>query len=387
MKATVDGKSLQRGLELVAGALETRSTLPVLATVHMTARQTQPPLTAGMLQLYTTDLEQAIVVDVPADVTEPGERCVGGSKLIQVVKELAGAELRLSHDGKGSETGIQIRTTSGRWSINGFGAEDFPVLASLSDGDAIMVKAETLASALKSTAFAASHDEVRYVLNGLRLRVHGKQAWLAATDGHRLVELELPLEKGLEGDQRDVIIPSAAVRSLLTLLRGRQDAQLHLRGEIVNNLDVVVEGGRLSARLVEGVFPNTDAIFQGSQGRETIARLATADLVAALRQAFVMADERSHSTRMTFGATTLTLKSATGDQGEAEIELPITWQGKPAEVAIGVNARYVLDWLEFAPERITVAMKDATSPLLFNGQETEGGGKTAPAYVVMPLRI
>jgi len=376
MKATIDHKALRDGLELVASALGQQRTLPVLGMIRVTANREQ-----GGLQLHTTDLEQALVTTVPAVVERDGEYCVNGAKFVQVVKELPGPVVLSRETDK---TSVTLRSGSVRCSIVGLGAEDFPALSKLEETTPIVVKAELLAQAIRNTQFAVSKDEARYALNGIRFLLSGKQAILAATDGHRLVDTALPLEKGWDGEKREIIVPKGALKSLLAIVKGHQDVELRLTGSY---LDVVAEESRLSARLVEGQFPNIEAVKPKRSAERPEATLSSKALKTALRQASLMAEERNHPAKLTFETGKLTIASSSADAGDAEIVVPdIAWTGQ-APVTIGVNATYLLDWLELAPGEIVVSVKDAMSPLLLNGVPTPEGHKTAPEYVVMPMRI
>jgi DNA polymerase-3 subunit beta len=384
MKLTVEGKTMARALDLVRGALPAKSTLPIVGTVHLIARRETEPFDRGVLTLKTTDLEQAIRAEIPCAITEPGERCILGAKLIEVVKELAHYdELRLEGTGVG---GLQVRAKSGRWSITGLDPQDFPKVDPGETTATATVKAESLATAIRSVAFAASDDEVRFALNGIRVRIAPTRAQLTATDGHRMVELFVPLERGPEAPLPDIILPSNAIRGLLGLLKGRDVATLSLSR---NYLHVDVEGGALSARLIEGQYPNSDAVLTEARKREHHAVIAASDLARALRQASVMAEARNKPAKLEFGPEALVIRSQATELGEAEVITPLAWQAVPPResITVGLNAGYLLEYLGIVSGDLVIGVKDGMSPMFVTGKPTEDGQATAPDYVLMPMRL
>jgi DNA polymerase-3 subunit beta len=135
----------------------------------------------------------------------------------------------------------------------------------------------------------------------------------------------------------------------------------------------------LTARLIEGSFPNYDQVVPKAQPRRVV--VSRAALTAALRRVSVLAEERTRPVKFTLGPSSLRLSSYHPDYGEAEETLEVEYAGE--EVTIGFNSKYVLDALGTQEgERIMLELKDGTSPGVVRSFEGEGG-----LCVIMPMRI
>jgi DNA polymerase-3 subunit beta len=135
----------------------------------------------------------------------------------------------------------------------------------------------------------------------------------------------------------------------------------------------------MTARLIEGQFPNYEAVIpKGHPGKLVIARGA---LNSALRRVSVMAEERNKPVKLILGPAALRLSAASQDLGEAEETLDVDYAGE--EVTIGFNSRYVLDAISpVENEQVVLEFKDSLSPGVVRSAAEEGY-----CCVIMPMRI
>jgi DNA polymerase III subunit beta len=135
----------------------------------------------------------------------------------------------------------------------------------------------------------------------------------------------------------------------------------------------------MTARLIEGQFPNYEAVIpKAHPGRLTIGR---ASLAGALRRVAVMADERNKPVKVALAPGTLRLSASSQELGEAEEVLEIDYAGP--ELTIAFNSRYVLDALSpVAAEAVVFEFKDSLSPGVVRSTEDDGY-----CCVIMPMRI
>jgi DNA polymerase-3 subunit beta len=227
---------------------------------------------------------------------------------------------------------------------------------------------------LAQTSFAVSHDESRFALNGVLFMLQPKEARFVATDGHRLAVATRSVGQGLSGVTG--IVPRKAVTEILRVLGASEDVQVAITE---NQFVLQMPNFVMTARLIEGQFPNWEAVLpRAHPGRLTVKRAA---LAAALRRVSVMAEERNKLVRLTLAPGSLTLAAASHDVGEAEEVLEVDYTG--GEVAIGFNARYILDALgPMDREDVIFEFKDGLSPGLLRS-----AGDDRYSCVIMPMRI
>ncbi len=118
MKFKADRASLLKALAHVQSVVERRNTIPILANVMIAVRD-------NALSLTATDMEIAIVEDVPAVTLGPGACTAPAATLYDIVRKLPdGAEVELEHPG--GEAQLSLR--AGRYHTNlvVLPTDDFP---------------------------------------------------------------------------------------------------------------------------------------------------------------------------------------------------------------------------------------------------------------------
>ncbi|MGY8958294.1 MAG: DNA polymerase III subunit beta, partial [Alphaproteobacteria bacterium] len=204
---------LLRSLNHVQSVVERRNTIPILANVLIDARD-------GAINLTATDMDIAIVETGSTTVSAPGATTAPAHTLYDIVRKLPdGAQIDL--ETKAENDQLVLVAGRSRFTLATLPMEDFP---SMSAGDmphTFQIPASELRSLMDRTRFAISTEETRYYLNGIYL--HTTEAdgipvlRAAATDGHRLARVEMPLPVGAEG-MPGVIIPRKTVAELRKLI-------------------------------------------------------------------------------------------------------------------------------------------------------------------------
>ena len=93
MKLKVDRAALLKALAHVQSVVERRNTIPILANVMLAVRD-------GKLTLTATDMEIAVLEDVPAATSRNGACTAPAATLYEIVRKLPeGAEIDLDHPG------------------------------------------------------------------------------------------------------------------------------------------------------------------------------------------------------------------------------------------------------------------------------------------------
>jgi DNA polymerase-3 subunit beta len=364
MEVMLDRDAFLKGLQMVHNIVEPRQTLPILANVLMEAEGEAVRVTA-------TDLEVGARVAIPARVATRGAITVSARKLAEIVKELPTASLSLK---VGESAAVTMRCGGVSYRLVGMAPDDFPAVVPAAPPAWLSLEAGTLREMLAQTSFAISHDESRFALNGVLFVLQPKEVRFVATDGHRLAVATRGVGQGLSGVTG--IVPRKAVMEIMRVLGASEDVQIAITE---NQFVLQMPNFVMTARLIEGQFPNWEAVMPRSHpGRLALKRPA---LAAALRRVSVMAEERNKPVRFALAPGSLTLSAASHDLGEAEEHLVVDYAG--GELSIGFNARYVLDAL--APmehDDVLFEFKDALSPGVLRSAADEGY-----CCVIMPMRI
>jgi DNA polymerase III subunit beta len=365
LKATQE--KLLSVLQSVAGIVEKRHTLPILANVLV--RKTGPHL-----QFTTSDLEIQIRTNADMD-GDAGNftTTVGARKLIDILRTMP-SDQTVSLES--SQNKLVMKGGKSRFTLQTLPAEDFPLVQEApSFGPKFSVPQKTLKDLLNQVSFAMAVHDIRYYLNGILFVAEGKTLSLVATDGHRLAFASAQLD--VEVPRQEVILPRKTVLELQRLL---SDAEGAIEMQFANNQAKFAFGGmEFVTKLVEGKFPDYNRVIPKShKNHVTLGRVP---LLASLQRAAILTSEKFKGVRLNVEPGVLRIASSNAEQEEAKEELEIDYAGDAIE--IGFNVTYLMDALaNMGQEMVTLSLQDANSSALVTVPEQAGF-----KYVVMPMRI
>ena len=354
-------------LQSVAGIVERRHTLPVLANVLIRK-------TAGQVQLTTSDLEIQIRThaDLGGDDTSFATT-VGARKLIDILRTLP-ADQVVSLESQQSK--LVLKGGKSKFTLQTLPAEDFPLVQeSPSFGPVFSVPQKTLKSLLGQVSFAMAVHDIRYYLNGILFVAEGKKLSLVATDGHRLAFASADLD--VEVPKQEVILPRKTVLELQRLLSDK-DGAIEMQFA-ANQAKFSFEGMEFVTKLVEGKFPDYNRVIP--RNHQNIVVLGRVPLLSALQRAAIMTSEKFKGVRLNVEPGALRVAANNADQEEAVDELDIEYDG--AAIEIGFNVTYLIDALgNMGQDMVRVELADGNSSALVTIPDNEHF-----KYVVMPMRI
>lgn len=364
MEVELERDAFLKGLQMVQNIVEPRQTLPILANVLLETGEASVRVTA-------TDLAVGARVAVPARVAAPGAITLSARKLGEIVKELPAGGLSLKVQ---DNAWVLLRCGGVSYKLVGLAAGDFPPVAPSTAPGWITVDGRALKEMLGQTAFAMSHDESRYALNGVLLSIEAGRIRLVATDGHRLAVAARSLA-GATGPAAG-IVPRKAVQEVIRALGVGEEVDIAL---VDNQFVLRMPNFLLVARLIEGQFPNYEQVVpKGHPHRLVLSRAA---VVAALRRVSVLSEERAKPVKFILAPGSLTVAAYNPELGEAEESLAVEYAGEA--LTIGFNSRYLLDALgALEADEVVAEVKDALSAGILRSLEGE-----EYFCVIMPMRI
>ena len=365
LKATQD--KVLAVLQTVAGIVERRHTLPILANVLIRK-------TGNALQLTTSDLEVQIrtTADLGGD-TGDFTTTVNARKIIDVLRTMPSDQtvsLETSQDK------LVLKGGKSRFTMQTLAAEDFPLVQeAASFGPSFSVPQKTLKHLLNQVAFAMAVQDIRYYLNGILFVAEGKQLSLVATDGHRLAFASAMLD--VEVPKQEVILPRKTVIELQRLL---SDADGALEMRFASN-QAKFSFGTLEfvTKLVEGKFPDYNRVIP--RNHHNSVTLGRAPLLASLQRTAIMTTDKFKGVRLNIEPGQLRVASNNAEQEEAVDELDIDYGGDAIE--IGFNVTYLIDALtNMGQDMVKISLADGNSSALLTLPDSDSF-----KYVVMPMRI
>jgi DNA polymerase-3 subunit beta len=331
MRFTIAREKLQEGLSAVAASVPAKTTLPVLANILVET-------TERGIRLSGTDLDMAVSTELMADVDIQGAITIPAKKLVEIVRELPSAPVKVSASG---EQKVALECSRSRFKLLGLPKDEFPSFPSIRFNESWRIRSGDLQKLISHTAFASSTEESRPILNGVLWELRPDQMRMVATNGHRLAKMEIAISAaGVPSS--DLIIPPKALEQIRRLFPAEEELEV-ARGD--NHLGFRSPFTAVYTRLIEGPYPNYEQVIPKDNDRIALADRNA--LIQALKRMSVIASDQTHRIRMSFNSGMLKFSVQTPDLGEAQDELPINFEGDSLD--IGFNASYLLEILRNLP--------------------------------------
>jgi DNA polymerase III subunit beta len=368
MKFTITRDNLQEGLVAVAAAVPTKTTLPVLANILVEAGK-------DGLRLSGTDLDIAVSTTLPASVDQDGAITLPARKLVEIVRELPSASIRMTGSG---EQRIALECGKSRFKLLGLSREEFPAFPGVKFDNGWRVHSGELQKLIAHVSFAASTEESRPILNGVLWELRPDRMRMVATNGHRLARMDVPLSAA-SGATADLIVPPKALDQIRRLFKADEEIEI-ARSD--NHLGFRSEKTQVYTRLIEGPYPNYEQVIPRENDKVVTADRAA--ITSALRRMSTVASDQTHRIRMAFAAGSCKLSVQTPDLGEAQEDVAVTYEGDALE--IGFNATYLLEVLKYMPTdevRMTFKAPERAATCEPVGWDDPASYLT----LVMPLRL
>lgn len=366
MKFDILRDTLLGPIQSVAGVVERRQTMPILANVLLS-------VTDNVLSVTATDMEVELVAHTTVSASEQGEVTVPARKLLDICRALPeGANVSVMLD-KGR---LVLRSGRSRFSLATLPAADFPAVEDIRVQRSFSLLQKQLRALINRTAFSMAQQDVRYYLNGLLLETSDKRLRAVATDGHRLALCDLEADMG-DMPSQQVILPRKGVIELQRLLGDTDDeAKVELG---TNHVRVQLSGIRFTSKLIDGRFPEYERVVPKSGDK--VISVERQALREALTRAAILSNEKYRGIRLNLENSKLRIQAHNPEQEEAEDEVEVQYQG--GELEIGFNVSYLLDALAaLTSEQVVMTLTDSNSSCLI--QEPD---KQDCRYVVMPMRL
>ena len=367
MKFKISRDAILKPLNLVAGVVERRQTLPILANVLVV-------LDGDRLSLTGTDLEVELVGRVQlAEAGESGEVTVPARKLVDICKSLPeGSDIQFAvQDGK-----VTVRSGRSRFTLSTLPAREYPNVEDSMGTHQFKIKQGQLKRLIDRTAFAMAQQDVRYYLNGMLWELNDTQLRVVATDGHRLALCTLPEKLDTAGETQ-VILPRKGVLELARLVLDEDAEVAVVIGS--NHIRATTNDFTFTSKLVDGKFPDYQRVLPRAADKIVIG--SRVELRQAFTRTAILSNEKYRGVRLKLTDNSLDIVANNPEQEEAEEAVPVKYEGDSLE--IGFNVSYLLDVLGvLSGEEIKLSLADPNSSALL--EESEEGDSL---YVVMPMRL
>ncbi|MBU1749579.1 MAG: DNA polymerase III subunit beta, partial [Chloroflexi bacterium] len=365
MQASVLSENLARALTIVGRAVPPRTTLPTpgVGSVHIETA-------ADYLVVRGTNLDIGIRYKVGAQVAEAGSVAVPAKLLADFCGALPPDRLDLTT----KKDTLCLACGPYQANIKGMDPGEFPAFSKAA-GAAFEFDVDQLHQAIGRVTMAAASDESRPILTGVLCEVNEGQMTLSAADGFRLsiATLSVPYD-----GTHTAIIPARAFDELARVTNGAETVSVILGQDHVSFTTPQVE---LTARLIEGAYPNVKSIIPADSQRWV--RLNVADMVQAAQLAGLFTDSDRAIWIAIEPAGRLVVTSRSDASGNQQSEMEAVVDGMTAGMQVGLNAKFFLQLLKAMGGQAELDWQpDSQAPSVF--RPADGNGFT---HVIMPMQM
>ncbi|WP_445613308.1 DNA polymerase III subunit beta [Geobacillus sp. YF-1] len=339
MNISIDREALAKSVQDVMKAVSTRTTIPILTGIKLTA-------SARGVTLTGSDSDISIESFIPlekegrllVDVKRPGSIVLQARFFSEIVKKLPQQTVEIETEDNFLTV---IRSGHSEFRLNGFNADEYPRLPQIEEEHAFQIPADLLKAVIRQTVFAVSTSETRPILTGVNWKIEDGELVCTATDSHRLAMRKVKI--GIESDWAyNVVIPGKSLNELSKILADGN----HPIDIVITANQVLFKAEHLLffSRLLDGNYPETARLIP-TDSKTTVTVNAKEFLQAIDRASLLAREGRNNVVKLaTLPGERLEISSVSPEIGKVTEQLKAeSLEGE--ELNISFSAKYMMDAL------------------------------------------
>ncbi|MFD6510440.1 DNA polymerase III subunit beta [Bacillus sp. NPDC060175] len=374
MEFIVNHKHFTQALSEVSKAISTKTLIPILSGIKITADQYGITLIASNSNIFIEKFIPSSSEDVQiVTVLKAGSIVVPAKYFIEIIKKMPSEILIKSMN----EQLITIQSDEITLNLNGFSSNEFPNVPFIDEHSEIKVETEQLIEVFKQTAFAAAKNESRPVLTGVHIVFDHNKLICAATDSHRLALCEILISSHAKAN---CIIPSSTISELLKLMNNNSNfVYIYLsESHIIFKFGTIT----LYSRLIEGKYPNISSLIPNEF--QTVINIDRKKILQGVDRSSLLASEWANNNvnLEIIDESTIKISSNASQVGKISETQQIDTIHGEKQLNISFDGRFMVDALKtMKEETVTLSFGGSMRPILI-----EAGEQSAVVHLISPVR-
>jgi DNA polymerase III subunit beta len=377
MKFIVSSSVLLKNLQIISGVLNNKNTLPILDNFLFELKKQK-------LLISSSDLETTMTAEVEltkSEGEEDGSICIPARILLETLKTMP--DLPVSFNINLENQAIELSAGEGKYRLTGYEAEEYPRTPQLENTNSLEIHSSILANAIQKTLFATGNDDMRPVMSGVFCELNEENITFVSTDAHKLVKYIRKDAKAAEA--ASFVLAKKPLTQLKNIL-SISDCQVNIN-YTQSNISFVFDNIMLVSRLVEGKYPNYEAVIPKDNPNKLIVdRLG---LLNAIRRVSIFANQSTHQVRFKITGQELVLSAEDVDySNKADERMPCNYEGE--DIEIGFNSKFIIEMLNNVDtEEVIVEMStpNRAGIILANEKEEDANADEFLLMLVMPVML
>ncbi len=327
MKFITSSSALLKKLSMLGNVIVSNSTNPIMENFLF-------ELEPNLLKITASDGETTMVSSLEVESEDSGKITVPSRLILDLFKTFGEQPITL----KLVENKFEVVDEKDTFEISVESAEDYPQLPIVEPVSTVAIKGNVLAEAINNTLFATGNDAMRPIMSGVLFQFSSKGCNFVATDAHRLVKYTRTDVKTDSDTQ--FIMPKKSLQLIKNNLANiEEDVVLNFNEA---NAQFTFEDSTLICRLVEGKYPNYDAVIP--KDNPNVLTINTSMFLNSVRKAALFTSKSTNQMKFSFNGNQLKIDAEDADySNKADITLPCDYNG--SEMVIGFNSKFLLEML------------------------------------------
>jgi DNA polymerase-3 subunit beta len=328
MKFIVSSTYLLKQLQILGGVINNNNTLPILDNFLFELKQDE-------LKVSASDLETTMSAKLTVESDSEGTIAVPARLLLETLKTFP--EQPLTFVIEENHT-IELSSNHGKYALAYANGEEFPNAVELNEASSTIIQGDVLATAINKTIFASGNDDLRPVMSGVFFQFSTEGLTFVATDAHKLVKYSR--EDVSASQASEFIMPKKPLTLLKGILAGSETEVLIEYNE--SNAKFTFEGTTLVCRLIDGKYPNYEAVIPKENPNKLI--IDRNQFLSSVRRVSIFSNKTTHQVRLKIAGAELNISAEDIDySNKAEERLTCSYQGD--DMQIGFNSRFLTEML------------------------------------------
>lgn len=296
VKFAVD--SVLSQLTQVASVVNQKNPLPILGSVLICLEKDKDSI------LMASDGEVTLTAKAIVESSDSAKICIDAKMLLQTLRGLTGRDVTLTFDTNGNNI-IQGKYNNGTFTLPFDKGDEYPTPTKFDGNESsFIIESQQLLRAVDMVRFSTATDELRPQMNGVNFDLLNEGLVTAASDGSKLAKFS---DFAIKNDKETAgfILPTKPCNILTNILQkveGNVKVAFDSHLLSVNN-----ESFKLSTRLIEGRFPNYNAVIP--KDNNIVAIVDKEEILGALKRVMPLGSSTTEMTVLDFNGNQLTISS------------------------------------------------------------------------------
>lgn len=348
MKLTILQEKLKKGFGVAERVTSKSLSLPILNNVLLLAKK-------NFLNLAATDLEIGINWWTLAKVEEEGAIVIPSQSISSLIGLLPNKPINITS----KDLAVGIKCENHKSSFKGLNAEDFPIIPQITEGEALRVSSSNLCEGLSQVVNIPAISTTKPEISGIYFIFQGNTIKMVATDSFRLGEKTIILKKGREKEGAiSFILPQRAAKEIINIFSEEKEIKIYFSPNQVMFESQMEETEapkiRFISRLIEGEFPNYEAIIPKKQ--ETQVVLSQKEFLSQIKSAGIFSGKTNEiKLAVNPAGKQVEISSQSQDFGEYSSETPAKIKGKGLTVSF--NHKFLMDGILTAGNKEEIVLE------------------------------